>query len=82
MQTLSSDLDLRPPAQLFVRYINGQIADASWMHVMNAFDADDVTPQERQALASFFRDALVDLGAEAVEVPRQEEVPTLLAELR
>lgn len=74
------DANTRSPAlpMLLNRYIVGQITDASWQRVMNLLDVPDATSQERLALAAFFRDAIVELGADSVKIPKRGEVESLL----
>lgn len=67
---------------LFVRYVTGSIAAASWDAFMDALDMADITPQEREAFARFYNDALSELGSEAVRIPKLDEVGALLAAVR
>ncbi|RMF58119.1 MAG: hypothetical protein D6746_10055 [Bacteroidetes bacterium] len=68
-------------AVLLARYVRGQIAEAAWHNLMQAFDADEISGPERLALARFVNDLLSERGAQA-EIPRLEEIQDLLAETR
>lgn len=74
----------RPSAMmlLFARYISGQIAEASWHRFVSAFDETDASPEEREALAEFFNDALRDFGPHAVSLPGAKDAQDFLAETR
>lgn len=67
---------------LFARYVSGQITDAAWAGMMQTLDEHDATAQERLALAYFFRDALDEVGGDAVSLPRKHEVEDMLAAMR
>lgn len=64
---------------LLARYIAGQIADAHWDAFSSAFDAADLDPESRAALASFYSDALAE---GPVKVPTPAEIEDLVAAVR
>lgn len=68
--------------RLFARYVTGQITEPSWQSLMNLFDADSVTVQERMAMAKFFNDLVEDFGPQALFTPRLEEAVALLVDTR
>lgn len=84
MQTRTAFRPFRPTAAqlLFLRYISGQIAEVSWRQFTQVFDEAGATPQERDALAQFYSDALKEFGPESVSVPKLGEVEDLLVQMR
>ena len=67
---------------LFTHYITGQINDTSWDALMHTFDADVATQQEREAIATFYRDALRERDAFVAPMPKLDEVKDLLFSTR
>lgn len=86
MQVTASVAPLeRPPAltALFLRYVTGQIADDNWKRVSRFVDGvATATPEEREAMAAFVHDAVVDLGPDAIDLPTVPEAETVLEETR
>lgn len=68
--------------RLFVRYVAGEITDASWSAFMDTLDAVDATPLEREAFARFYNDALFEVDSDSVRVPRLDELTDLLSAIR
>ncbi len=67
---------------LLARYVNGEIADRFWRRLMRTFDADEITTEERLALARFVNDLLSERGPRVVNIPRLEETTALLLATR
>jgi hypothetical protein len=67
---------------LFLRYVSGEISEISWSEFMSAFDTVNASSDEREAFARFYNDAVHDLGADKVRVPKQEELEELLSATR
>lgn len=67
---------------LFLRYVTGDITEASWNAFMDALDTCDASRQEREAFARFYNDALSDLGPDAVRVPKLDELSDLIRTTR
>lgn len=67
---------------LFARYVSGQINDAIWEQITRILDADDTTPEERMGLMNFISDAWDDLGLDAVNLPKLDEINDLLIPTR
>ena len=63
---------------LFARYVAGQIAEPAWQHISSVFDGEVASPVERDAFATFLSDACSELGPDALNVPRLEEVEEIL----
>jgi hypothetical protein len=86
MQAVTRVATLERPAaltSLFLRYVTGQIAEATWKRLSGFVDgAAFATPQEREAMAAFVNDAVVDLGQDAVKLPTRSEARDVLAETR
>lgn len=75
----------RPPAltSLFLRYVTGQIAEATWKQLSRFVDSVPIaTPEEREAMAAFVNDAVVDLGPDSVKLPTSSEARDVLSETR
>ncbi len=83
MTTLAT-LHRRPTAfaSLFVRFMNGEIGDASWTRLMQIFDAGPATPEEREAFATFFSELLQEADTRDDSVPEEAEMEGLLQEIR
>lgn len=84
MQAATTTME-RPAAltSLFVRYVTGQIEDMTWKRVSGFVDGSAAeTPEEREAMAAFAHDAVIELGAEAVKLPTPTEARDVLAEIR
>ncbi len=67
---------------LLIRYMDGQIAEQSWEKMMQTFDNGDMTTFERMAYARFMNDVIADTAANALYVPRPDELEELLQETR
>jgi hypothetical protein len=67
---------------LFARYVSGQINDAIWEQISRLLDAEDTTPDERMGLVNFISDAWDDLGLDAVDLPKLDEIQDLLIPTR
>ncbi len=82
MQTIHPQ---QPPSSfenLFLRYVNGQIADQSWKEMMQTFDHKGVTVLERLAYARFMSEVIEDSGSEDLHIPKPEELEELLVDIR
>lgn len=80
---------VRPPSVgltamplLFARYVAGQIDDPFWDQFMSVLDANGTPAEERVALATFFNDAVAELGPDGVKMPVEAEVKELIEEVR
>lgn len=86
MQVATNVAPLERPAALtalFLRYVTGQIADASWKRVSRFVDGVlTATPEEREAMAAFVHDAVLDLGPEGIDLPTAPEAKKVLEETR
>ena len=86
MQAVTRVATLERPAaltSLFLRYVTGQIADATWKQLSRFVDSVSIaTPEEREAMAAFAHDAVLDLGPDAVKLPTSTEAQDVLTETR
>lgn len=80
--TILHDASPSPLPHLLLRYVAGQITDTSWSAFMDALDAADATPEEREAFARFYDDALFEVGSDAVRIPKRDELTDLLSDIR
>ncbi|SHK87236.1 hypothetical protein [Rhodothermus profundi] len=67
--------------RLFAYYLSGRIAETQWKQLSRLLDARSTTPEEREALATFFSDLLQERKAE-LRIPRMKEFRELLATAR
>ena len=67
---------------LFARYVRGEIGDSIWSNLMHLLDGEDVTSNERLALARFVNEVVAESGPAALFVPRDDEARDLLDEIR
>ena len=65
-------------SELFRRYVAGQLNENALGELMDAIDTSETSPEEREALAEFYNDAL-HLGLDAIQIPKQEELRELLS---
>jgi len=81
MRTTTRRLAGSALARLFAYYLSGRIAETQWRQLSRLLDARTATPEEREAMATFFSDLLQERGAE-VRIPRLKEFRELLATVR
>ncbi len=85
MHSLTRSTTLERPAALtalFVRYVTGQIEEPTWKRVSGFVDSSSATAEEREAMAAFAHDAVVELGADLVKLPTTSEARAVLKEIR
>lgn len=86
MQTIAPAATVERPAaftSLFVRYVTGQIAEPTWRQLSKFVDSVATTSlEEREAIAAFVNDVVVDLGPDAVKLPSLNEAQAVLEETR
>ena len=82
MQTFHPQHPTSSFENLFLRYVNGQIADRSWHRMMETFDHEGVTVFERMAFARFVTEVIDDLGSDELRIPGPDEMEELLIETR
>jgi hypothetical protein len=66
---------------LFARYVAGQISEKTWQAFTEVMDAIEAS-EERVALAAFLDDAIADLGTDAIKLPKQAEVESVVKSVR
>jgi hypothetical protein len=69
-------------AKLFTYYVSGQISEAEWKQLSRLLDARNTTPEEREALATFYTDLLRDRAPAELRIPRPKEFRDLIALVR
>lgn len=67
---------------LLARYVSGQFSRQAWTQLMTLLDLNDMTAQERLALAMFFDDVMDEADQGSLKVPAIEEAEALLTEIR
>ncbi len=67
---------------LFARYVRGEIGDSIWSRLMHLLDDDDVTSNERLALARFVNEVVAEGGPSSLFVPMEDEARALLGDIR
>ncbi len=67
---------------LLSHYMSGEITLNSWQQMMKLLDTSAVSRQERIALAAFFDDAVVDIGADDLKIPLVKEANDLIKAIR
>ena len=68
--------------RLLELYVSGQITETSWSRLMGVFDDHTLSKPEREALATFYSQAVGELGPDKVNMPKPHETLDLLTETR